>query len=208
MLIETTAEGQKRLRFTVSIANVGKGPIEVDASRPALGAEWTSAQRIYRADGTSFLVPTPDARMVFVGSKAHGHWHIRGAARYELRPLRSTKPIRIRYKRGFCLYDSKPYKLRLPGAAKRSTYPRDDCGKKRDRRLAMGVSVGWQDDYYWRIPGQEMDITELPNGNYRLFVTADPRNWFRESNERNNATWVDLEIGPQSVKVLKHSPRL
>jgi hypothetical protein len=56
----------------------------------------------------------------------------------------------------------------------------------------MGVSVGWKDDYYWRIPGQEIDITSLPNGKYRLLVEVDPRNYFRETNERNNVTWVDL----------------
>lgn len=47
-----------------------------------------------------------------------------------------------------------------------------------------------------------MDITSLPNGKYRLFVKADPKNWLRESNERNNVTWVDLRIGPQLVKVI------
>jgi hypothetical protein len=56
----------------------------------------------------------------------------------------------------------------------------------------MGVSVGWKDDYYWRIPGQEIDITSLPTGKYRLLVEVDPRNYFRETNERNNVTWVDL----------------
>jgi|RhiMetdeSRZDD1v2_1073273.scaffolds.fasta_scaffold07355_8 lysyl oxidase len=207
-LLTIAMDGTKKLRFTVSIANVGAGPIEVDSSRPSTGGPWTSSQRIFRADGTSFRVATPGARMVFVGSKAHGHWHIRGAARYELVRKGSTTPVRIRYKRGFCLYDSTSYKLRLPGAPRRSTYPRDDCGKKSDLRLAMGVSVGWKDDYYWRIPGQEMDITNLSNGTYRLFVKADPRNWFRERNETNNVTWVDLRIGPMSVDVVGRSPRL
>jgi hypothetical protein len=207
-LLAIGADGTKTLRFTVSIANVGRGPIEIDAARPGLGGRWTTSQRIFRADGTSFRVATPGAQLVFVGSKEHGHWHIRGAARYELRPLGSAKPVRLRYKRGFCLFDSTPYKLRLEGAPRRSTYPRDDCGKQRDLRLAMGVSVGWKDDYYWRIPGQSMDVTKLPNGKYRLYVKADPRNWFRESNERNNVTWVDLRIGDQIVDVIGRSPRL
>lgn len=210
MLIEQTADGRRRLRFTTSIANIGAGPIEIVASRPRLGSrEWrTASQRIYRVDGSSHLVRAPGVRLVFVGSPAHGHWHVWGAARYELRRLGGGETVRTHVKRGFCYFDSKPYKLGLPGAPKRLKYPRDACGKKRDVRLAMGISTGWQDDYYWRIPGQEMDITTLPNGRYRLFVKADPRNWFRESNERNNVTWVDLAIDDLQVKVIKSSPRL
>ena len=73
----------------------------------------------------------------------------------------------------------------------------------------MGTSVGWKDDYYWRIPGQAMDITNLPLGKYRLSVKVDPRNWFRESNERNNLSWIDIEIDDSlTVKVLGRSPKL
>ena len=63
----------------------------------------------------------------------------------------------------------------LPDAPAKQTYPRDACGKKEELSLAMGISVGWRDDYYWRIPGQELDITTVPNGKYRLFVKADPQ---------------------------------
>jgi hypothetical protein len=208
-LIERTAEGKQRLRFTVSIANVGKGPIEVSGARLMLGSPFLTWQQIRRSDGSSYRVRTPGVEMVFVGSKDHGHWHVRGAARYELRRLGQDKPVRIRLKRGFCLFDSTPYKLRLPGAPKTGKYPRDACGKKRDLRFAMGVSVGWKDDYYWRIVGQEIDITDLPKGDYRLIAKVDPRNWWRETNETNNTTWVDFRLGDTLVvKVLGRSPKL
>jgi Lysyl oxidase len=132
-----------------------------------------------------------------------------GAARYELRPLGDEKPLRIRLKRGFCLYDSTPYELSLPGAPRKGAYPRDGCGMKPDLELAMGISIGWKDDYYWRIPGQDIDITDLPNGKYRLFTKVDPRNWWRESDESNNVTWIDIVIGDSlNVKVLRRSPKL
>jgi hypothetical protein len=146
--------------------------------------------------------------MVFVGSTSHGHWHIRGAARYELRDAGGGKLVRLRYKRGFCLFDSSRYRPLLPGAPNKPVFPRDGCGTKRDLRLAMGVSVGWKDDYYWLIAGQEFDVTDLPDGKYRLLAEVDPGKWFRESNERNNTTWVDLEIAGVQVKVLGRSPRI
>lgn len=208
-LIEQLPNRQRRLRFTVSLANVGEGPIEIGGRRPALGSAFATWQTIDRADGSSFRVNTPRVNMAFVGSKDHGHWHVRGAARYELRPLGSAKPVRIVLKRGFCLFDSTPYKLRLGGAPKKATYPREACGTKRALRFAMGTSVGWKDDYYWRIAGQAFDITNLPHGNYRLFVKVDPRNWFRETNERNNSAWIDIAISDSLlVKVLGRSPRL
>lgn len=208
-LIERTSTGEQRLRFTVSIANVGKGSMVAAGARPALGTSFVTWQQIQRADGSVYRVKTPGVHMVFVGSTDHGHWHVHGAARYELRRLGEDRPLRIRLKRGFCLYDSTPYELSLPGAPKKAKYPRDACGKKRDLKFAMGVSVGWKDDYYWRILGQEMDITELPKGKYRLLAKADPRNWWRESDELNNVTWVDIEIDDTLiVKVLRRSPRL
>jgi len=146
--------------------------------------------------------------MVFAGSPDHGHWHVQDVARYQLRRLSDSVRVRARVKRGFCFYDSSVHRASLAGVPSKPAYPRSACGPKHALRLATGVSVGWRDDYYWRIPGQQMDITTLPNGRYRLLVRADPQNWFRESNERNNVTWVDLEIGRTSVKALGRSPRL
>ena len=102
ILISTEFNGRKWLHFTTSVANVGRGPIGVEGVRPRSGT-WTVWQRIFRADGTSYRVPLPQVQFVYQGSSDHGHWHIRGAARYEL--WRLGKIAKIRTKRGFCLYD-------------------------------------------------------------------------------------------------------
>ena len=203
ILIATEFNGRKWLHFTTSIANIGVGPMEIDGAR-FQGGEWSAWQRIVRSDGSSYRVPMPSIRFVYQGSEDHGHWHIHGAARYELWHV--GKIAKIRTKRGFCLYDSSLYRPRLPEAG-RSIYPRSGCGTKSSLYIRTGVSVGWQDDYYWRITGQQMDVTNLPNGRYRLINRVDPRNLFRESNDGNNTTWVDLVIGDKSVKVVGRSPR-
>jgi hypothetical protein len=208
MLIEKTLLGRKRLRFTTSVANVGQGPVGIVAVRLKLGSPFLVWQEIQRADGSSYRIAIPAAEMVYVGSEEHGHWHLRGAARYELRRLPDLRQVRRRVKRGFCLYDSSAYRLRLAGAAPQALYGRDRCGPKHALVLDTGLSVGWKDDYYWRIPGQQMDITTLPNGRYRLYAKADPLNRVRESDERNNVTWVDIHIGDQIVRVLGRSQRV
>ena len=80
------------------------------------------------------------------------------------------------------------------------THQRDRCSRKtpatgaRRSALEMGLSPGWQDPYTWLLPDQRLDITGLPDGKYRLVAKADPNNWFRETDERNNVTWVDLAL--------------
>ena len=95
----------------------------------------------------------------------------------------------------------------FPALRRAAKYPREGCGTKASLFLRTGVSVGWKDDYFWRIIGQKLDVTNLPNGRYRLINRVDPRNWFHESNDRNNTTWVDIEIGDRVVKVVGRSPR-
>jgi hypothetical protein len=62
--------------------------------------------------------------------------------------------------------------------------------------------VGWGDIYHRRLPGQSIDITDLPDGTYRLWATADQAGFFRESNDANNSTWADLWIDADGVTVL------
>ena len=50
----------------------------------------------------------------------------------------------------------------------------------------------------------------LEDGVYRLWADSDPGDWFRESNEANNLTWVDvrltLSVTPPRVEVVRQGP--
>ena len=74
----------------------------------------------------------------------------------------------------------------------------------------MGLSAGWGDRYGSKLPDQYIDITGLPDGRYRLRATADASNWFKESDEKNNKTWVDLDVshsqGRTMTKVARYAP--
>ena len=58
----------------------------------------------------------------------------------------------------------------------------------------MGLSPGWADVYGFNLPGQSVDITDLPDGGYRIWAEADAEGWFEESNKENNTTWIDFEL--------------
>lgn len=58
----------------------------------------------------------------------------------------------------------------------------------------QGIQDGWIDRYSHSLPGQEVDITGLDPGVYRIVVTVNPSNWFIESNFDNNTGWTAFEL--------------
>lgn len=56
------------------------------------------------------------------------------------------------------------------------------------------MSPGWSDVYGFTLPGQEIDISDLPDGLYRFWAQADPDGWFTEASEDNNLTWSIIEL--------------
>lgn len=206
-VVAVTAGGQKQLRFSATIVNVGAGPFELTASRPA-GGEWSVEQVTTNTDGSKSSVPTA-VSMVY-GGDGHSHWHIRDLENYELDRLDNGSKVGTGMKSGFCFFDTTPYRLSLPGAPQTRQYSSLSCGHADALNASMGLSVGWGDKYSWTLPDQYINITGLANGKYRLHATADANGNFAESNETNNGTWVDLQIstrkGSTSVKVLGYGP--
>jgi hypothetical protein len=107
-------------------------------------------------------------------------------------------------KHGFCFFDNYHY-----GSNRDRFYTvaRGACGdSSSDLRVRMGLSVGWGDIYRWNLPGQYINITGLSPGRYRLRGVADSSGWFREKNNANNSTWVDIQLTRNGVRVLDRGP--
>ena len=203
-----TTDGRRLLRFSAIIVNVGVGPFELRSQRPDTSSSWSSQQVIYDTDGGARTVGTPSVQLMYEGD-GHDHWHVKDLETYQLAPLphgNSNSPSRIGQKVGFCFFDNYQYRLRLPGAPRDAEYGRPGCGTRSSVRLRNGLSVGWGDIYHRSLPGQYIDITGLPNGLYRLSATADQADFFLESNDANNSTWVDLRIRDRGVTVLRRAP--
>jgi hypothetical protein len=199
----TTIPGRRLLRFTTVIVNVGAGPFETVGSRPDTATTMmTVRQRIYNDAGSSREVSTP--AVMFWAGDGHDHWHVRDAEAYELTRLDNGRKVGTGAKHGFCYFDNTPYRLWLPGAPGSSVY--GGCGTLADLTVTTGLSVGWGDTYPAGIAFQWIDVTGLKSGRYRLRATADPANWFAETNDANNATWVDIRLTSSGVKVVAYGP--
>jgi hypothetical protein len=111
---------------------------------------------------------------------------------------------------GFCFFDQRPLRRQPPDAPTAPLFPKTGCNGQDDLEFTMGLSPGWSDPYPWPLPDQRLDVTGLADGVYRLWATADPGGWFRETDEGNNLTWVDLRLtlssSPPRLEIVRRGP--
>jgi hypothetical protein len=202
--IDKSSSGRKLLRYSTTIVNVGHGAFELHGAR-ITPSEMNAAQRLFDSDGGFRDVVTPGT-LVF-GGDGHNHWHVNQLETSDLVRLDNGSKAGTGAKHGFCFWDNVAFRLSLPSAPQNVRYVSTGCGGLDSSTVAMGLSIGWGDEYPATLPDQYVDITGLTPGHYRLVVTADAQNWFAEVNERNNETWVDLQIKQQGQpKVLGYGP--
>jgi hypothetical protein len=204
----TNPDGEVHLKFTATIANAGPGPLWLRAARPNTGSnDWRLWQRVAEAAG-GFTEREFDGVMQF-GGHGHGHWHVRSGASYALTPV-SGGDVRTQTKAGFCFFDQVRLDPAPEHAPAQPVFDTQTCGKEDWVELEMGMSAGWSDPYLWALADQEVDVRGLPVGRYRLEATADPDDWFEESDETNNGTWAIVELydsdGLMAVRVIELAP--
>jgi Lysyl oxidase len=206
--IDKGPNGQRVLRFSTTIVNVGNGRFEVRAQRADTNSAWSVGQRVYD-DAGGFSDISSSATLVY-GGDGHDHWHIRNLEAVDLIRMDNGSKVGTFGKYGYCFWDNVAYRLSLAGAPQTPLYTRDGCGSLPSTSIAMGLSTGWGDIYPATLPDQYIDISGLGAGRYRLQVTANALNQFVESDSdrANNTTWVDLQLQAKggSLKIVGWGP--
>jgi glucose/arabinose dehydrogenase len=201
-----------RLGFRSAVANVGEGPLVVDAHRSGLETETMTGDQLIESDGAPPQVVPRVAEFRYVVSPDHRHWHLLGFDRYELRRAgHRVAAVRDR-KTGFCLGDR--YALpgrRLPAAPPEPVYT-SRCGLDDPGLIGLqeGISVGYGDDYKANLEGQYLPLTGLRAGRYVLVHRVNTDRRLRELDYGNNAASLLIELrrrrGQPQVRVLKSCP--
>jgi hypothetical protein len=205
--------GQRQLRFATRIVNVGAGAFEVQGTdRDPTGVMRTVTQHIFDDQGGYRSVATKvgndgsTAQMYYAGD-GHNHWHLKNLEHYTL----SSSPPLTDAKGGFCFFDNVKWFKRdasgnpiTPGVPSSPVYTGCARNQPSANSVTMGLSRGWGDRYGAKSIGQYIDITNLPDGSYRLTATADEQDWLYESNETNNTTWANLSIKGTQVSVTSY----
>ena len=201
----THEDGRWLLRFTTLLVNVGNGDFILRATRGDTG--WEVDQDVPYSKSGAMVVRTP--AMLVWGGDGDDHWHVRRIAINRLVPLgKDGQPVPGAKgwpdaKIGFCYYDGI---RQLDDASQEAVYSRHSCGSSTsDTAVGMGLSWGWGDLYPFELPGQDVDVTDVPDGSYRLRVAVDEKTWFREARRDNNVTWTDLTLAttPSGERVLR-----
>lgn len=130
--------------------------------------------------GSDVVMGPPEGNPNFEFQECHGHYHFKGFAAYTLRDLSGTVVAQGR-KVSFCLEDVSQWD---PLASEDSKFT---CEKQ-------GIQAGWSDIYDGGLPGQWIDITGIPAGNYQLEITINPEHIIPEADYTNNTTIVPVTI--------------
>ena len=193
--------GRTLLRLSNGTANAGVGPLHLYGVTPG-NEDGTQdvRQRVYREDGSFF----ERVAGTFVYHPEHNHIHFEEWAQYRLRSIVGEdgvgEVIAEGAKTSFCILDLGVYDRSLPhyrpGGFFRS------CSS-----TTQGLSVGWIDVYSKSLPGQNIDITDVPDGHYWLESEVDPNNNVLESNEDNNIERIRVTIGdPSDINPDRYEP--
>src|SRR5437867_3881685 len=133
--------------------------------------------------GTADLVigdPTTSTQYSFVFSPCHSHYHFVGYSGYELHPRGQATVVAAGHKESFCIEDTHPWSA-TPAPQHYGCFD-------------MGLTVGWGDRYDRSLDCQWIDVTDVPPGDYDLYVTVNPQQILPESDYNNNAAIVPVSI--------------
>jgi hypothetical protein len=205
------------LRFSNGIANSGPGPWGLRPEHELGQNPTTTAFQQIRSNNAKYECGTQPKQVtacyqllaeypasIFEYHPDHHHWHTAQVAQFEVLQGSPTGPVVSgnSVKVGFCLVEV----YRLEGKAGTSERTFWDCFGS-----FQGVGAGWVDQYHQATPGQELDLTDVADGeDYYLVSTTDPDNAFLETDDTNNTAWVSFELsthsnGRRKVTVTGHS---
>lgn len=195
--IVSNANDKKILRFQGTFMNVGDGPLELAGSPDAETGTTLATQRVYKKSGA------PKEMLIgnFIFHPTHNHWHFENFVEFEILSLKNKreldKTLVSTGKMTFCLHDYAPLDKTFPGKPEEAVYPW--CDSSAD---IQGISTGWVDTYNAEIPGQELDISNIPDGIYAFRSVVDPENRILEKNENNNFSVSFIEIAKNNVSII------
>jgi Lysyl oxidase len=198
---------QTCLRFDQVLGNIGDGPLDIRFDRPSgvapvEGQVVPTRQRIYRSDGRFSDVPAGNVHWHAV----HHHYHFDGFAQSKLWKADAlgrrvgVVPVATGNKVSFCIATTNInpayWGQRAFGA---DAYPAPDCLEAASTsggidHFKQGMSIGWTDEYNWFLPGQYVEVTSVPNGDYILDTTVDPTSRLVEEDKTNNCGSVRVRL--------------
>ena len=187
------------LRFDTRTANRGATALDLQAGDAAPDGTAAALQCTAWTDASTCGAREQVGR--FVLHPEHAHAHFEDYARYSLHlldqdgdpDLGADGLVAGDGKASFCIVDSERERRDAPGPRYTS------CGATPGG--IQGISAGWRDLYTSSLPGQQVELAGVPDGDYALVVVLDPDDRLRESNESDNAAATPVRIADGGARV-------
>lgn len=197
------AQGGREIRFSNAVWNAGAGPLEVRGRLAARSGGIHIDQRVYRGNGAF----TTFDRGELIFHHPHDHWHWEGFSIYEVWSVTADgslgELLASSDKVSYCMRDDTAVES---GPRDWSTLPARQI-PDRPRYLGcgwqlQGISAGWSDIYIESLPGQAVDISDLPDGLYALKSTVNPEGLLAEADTTNNAAITFFALREGQVQMI------
>ncbi len=185
--------------------NAGTGPLEIRPNYdPSTGIAHPS-QALYYANGTgwTFAYTVPIARSMTYDAPIDKYaFPLAGFGLYSVGPGGAVGSlIAPAPKTEYCM-TADTFHGGVPNTPPTQTYPPSNCSSP---TATLGIDIGWADRYDLTDPGQNIDITGLPDGTYWLRAHADPYHYLLQSNTANDITDTEIAIAGDKVTVLQQT---
>jgi hypothetical protein len=144
--------------------------------------------------------PSPDDPL-FVFSQCHDHFHFESFAKYELRERGGATAVKGGQKRSFCVEDLRtdpeaPYARACTADPDCEGHGRCANGVCQYNCTYQGIQPGRGDIYESNLDCQWIDTTDVPPGDYDLWVMVNTEQLLPDSDHSNDAAMVPVTVGP------------
>ncbi|MGZ4716980.1 MAG: Ig-like domain-containing protein [Acidimicrobiales bacterium] len=201
--ISKPTQTQRTLDFTHITWNAGDGPLEFRPQLdPATGvARATQSLSTLTGPSTwSFVKTVPVVQPMTWEPPSDYRFPLTGFGLYTNTPSGGVgTKVATSPKVDFCMTPD-AFVGGVPNTAPAATPSPSNCG---DPNGLLGLSVGWGDLYNSEDAGNNIDISNLPDGTYWLRGQADPGNYFAQSGPNLSVTDTQLQITGANVTVLQ-----
>jgi hypothetical protein len=192
--VSADGDGRDRLNFAANEWNAGPAPMVVEGFRSDDDPSVMDAYQIFYRNGAP-VGTALTGTMEYHDAPEHNHWHFLDFANYTLVDD-ADNVMSTTGKQSWCLAPTDPIDLRVknavfdPGVIGLSS----SCGGPEALWIREVLPVGWGDTYT-QFQTWAIDVTDVPNGTYRIKVEVNPNGNLFETRMDNNISYRTVTLG-------------
>jgi hypothetical protein len=188
--------------FNATIWDAGPAQFTIEGFRRPHGNVMDAYEYFFDSAG-NVVGRAPAGQLEYDNRPGHDHWHLRQLASYTL--VGRSRTI-ISQKQSFCIAPTDPVDLTVPGAQGAQVslgFGGTVCDLYQPGAIWVReqLPVGWGDTYMQTVAGQAFDVTNVPNGNYKIVVRVNPLGVLHETSTADDVAARRIRLlGPRGKR--------